>query len=73
MLTKQIFRILDMHCTSCAMSIDGELENTDGIRESTTNFAKGTTEISFENEKIDALKIIETIKKAGYLAEVKQS
>ena len=27
-----MFTIIGMHCSSCAMSIDGELEDTEGIK-----------------------------------------
>jgi len=70
MKTKQIFKIEGMHCSSCAMAIDGELEDMEGIKESNTNFAKGLTEVNFDSEKINIRKIIEIIKKVGYLAEV---
>ncbi len=39
---KVIFKIQGMHCTSCAMNIDGELEDTEGIKEAKTNYAKTT-------------------------------
>jgi copper chaperone CopZ len=71
MLFKQIFKVDGMHCTSCAMSIDGDLEDTEGVKEANTNFAKSTTEVRYDTEKIDNQKIIEVIKKAGYLAKVK--
>ena len=62
----QTFKIDGMHCTSCAMTIDMDLEDLDGVEESTTNYAKQLTEVKFDTEKISAEKIIETIKKTGY-------
>lgn len=61
-------KIDGMHCTSCAMNIDGELEDTEGVKSSTTNYAKQHTEVEFNEEKIDQSKIIEIIKKVGYIA-----
>lgn len=57
-----------MHCTSCAMNIDGELEDTDGVKNSNTNYAKQHTEVEFDEEKLDETQIIEIIKKVGYKA-----
>lgn len=67
-MIKKIFKISGMHCTSCAMNIDGELEDTKGIKESNTNYAKSQTEVEFDEEKINDKAIIEIIKKAGYQA-----
>lgn len=66
-----ILKINNMHCTSCAMGIDGELEDADGVLEATTSYAKAETKVKFDPEKIsvDALKSV--IKKAGYDAELK--
>jgi len=67
-MTKKIFKISGMHCTSCAMNIDGELEDTDGIKESNTNYAKSQTEVEFDSEKISDKTITDIIKKTGYQA-----
>lgn len=61
-------KIEGMHCTSCAMNIDGELEDTDGVKNSNTNYAKQHTEVEFDEEKLDETQIIEIIKKVGYKA-----
>jgi copper chaperone CopZ len=67
-MTKKIFKISGMHCTSCAMNIDGELEDTDGIKESNTSYAKSQTEVEFDPEKISDKVITEIIRKVGYQA-----
>jgi Cu+-exporting ATPase len=61
-------KIDGMHCASCAMNIDGELEDVEGVKNSNTNYAKQNTEVEFDEEKIDELKIIKIIKSAGYTA-----
>lgn len=67
-MTKKVFKITGMHCTSCAMSIDGELEDTEGVKQANTNYAKQQTEVQFEEEKLNDKKIIEVIKNVGYTA-----
>lgn len=64
--------IFGMHCTSCAFNIDGELEDTEGVKESKTNYAKQQTEVTFDPDKISPDKIIGIIKKLddSYDAEV---
>ena len=58
-----------MHCTSCAMNIDGELEDTGKIKNVRTNYAKAQTEVEFDTEEITEIEIVEIIKKVGYQAQ----
>ncbi len=67
-MTKKKLKITGMHCISCAMNIDGELEDTEGVKCSNTNYAKEVTEVEFDEEKLDEKQIIEIIKKVGYTA-----
>jgi copper chaperone CopZ len=70
MTVKTIFKITGMHCGSCAMNIDGELEDTDGVTTAVTNYAKSQTEITYNTEKISPEQIISIIKKTGYDAKI---
>ncbi|HZJ18686.1 MAG TPA: heavy-metal-associated domain-containing protein [Patescibacteria group bacterium] len=65
MITKK-FKITGMHCSSCAMNIDGELEDTEGVKEAKTSFAKQTVEVEYDANKLNDKKITEIIKTAGY-------
>lgn len=64
-------KILGMHCSSCAMNIDFDLEDLDGIKAAKTSYAKQESEIEFDEEKLNVQKIIETIRKTGYESEIK--
>lgn len=68
-MIKKIFRIDNMHCSSCAMDIDGELEDN-GVKESKTNYARSITEVEFEPSDISERQIIEKIKALGYTASI---
>lgn len=65
---KKKFKIIDMHCTSCALTIDMDLEDLAGIKEAQTNFAKSETEVELDPEKVSDKLILETIKNSGYTA-----
>lgn len=67
---KKKFKITDMHCTSCALTIDMDLEDLEGVKESKTSFAKSETEIEFDPEKVSTELILETIQKSGYEAKL---
>ncbi len=70
-MTKKKFKIIGMHCTSCAMNIDGDLEdNVKGIKSASTSYAKQETEVEFEEEEVKIEQIITQIKETGYQAEV---
>lgn len=60
------FTISGMHCTSCAMNIDGELEDLPGVSESTTNYAKAVTKVTFDSKKVDESTLVKTIEGLGY-------
>lgn len=67
-MIKKKFKIEGMHCTSCAMSIDMDLEDLDGVKQSNTSYAKMETEVEFDEEKVTDQNIIEIIEKLGYSA-----
>ena len=63
---KKKFKIIDMHCTSCAMTIDMDLEDLNGVKKAQTSYAKQECEVEFDTDKVTQAQIMETIKKAGY-------
>lgn len=67
-MVKKKLKIEDMHCTSCALTIDMDLEDLKGVKSAKTSYAKAETEVEFDEEKIDDQLILETIKKSGYNA-----
>lgn len=67
-ITKQKLKITGMHCTSCAMNIDFDLEDLDGVKKAQTSYVKAVTEVEFEDGKVNTNTIVETIKKTGYEA-----
>ncbi len=64
MKTIKTYKIAGMHCTSCAMLIEGELEDR-GL-EGACNFAKGVLEVQDDSEVIDDAKVKEAVEAAGY-------
>ena len=71
-IVKQKLKIEGMHCTSCAMSIDGDLEDyVKGVKSAKTNYAKQECEVEFEEKMVGIEGIINQIKKTGYQAKVK--
>lgn len=63
-------KIDGMHCTSCAINIDFDLEDIEGVKCAKTSYAKQETEIEFDEVKINEEIIIQTIQKTGYKARL---
>lgn len=63
------FKINGMHCTSCSMNIDGELEDTTGVISASTSYAKATTTIEYDSSKINPNQLKKIILQLGYKVE----
>lgn len=66
-MTKKTFSIKGMHCNSCAMAIELELE--DKVEKINVNYAREKAEVEFDSKKISEKEIITIIKKLGYEAK----
>ncbi len=64
MKLKKKFKIEGMHCSSCAITIDMDLEDLDGVGKAQTSYAKSETEIEFDEEKPRTEHICTTYKDA---------
>ncbi len=60
------FKVTNMECTSCAMSIDFDLEDLKGVVEASTNYARQRTTVTYDPELIDQKSIIARLKNLNY-------
>ena len=67
-MKKKIFIIEGMHCSSCAMTIDFDLEDIQGISKAVTSYAKQETVVEFDEAVVTEELIVQQIKKTGYTA-----
>lgn len=70
-ITKKKLKIEGMHCSSCAMNIDFDLEDLEGVKSVKTSYAKQESEVEFDGEKMTIEQIFAQIKKTGYKAQTK--
>ncbi|MBT2450395.1 cation transporter [Streptomyces sp. ISL-43] len=55
-----------MHCTSCGLLIDDELEEIPGVRSSSTDVRAGRTVVRLEEgAEVDAAVLVTAVQKAG--------
>jgi Cu+-exporting ATPase len=62
------FKIGGMHCVSCGMNIDGELEEAAGVISAATNYAQGRTVVVYDAAKINPKKLQKIIESLDYTA-----
>jgi copper chaperone CopZ len=63
-IMKKTFTVQGMHCTSCAMVIESDLEDA-GVAAS-CSYAKQTLSVEFDEKKISEEAIHNVVKKSGY-------
>lgn len=72
-IVKNKFKIEGMHCSSCAMNIDFDLEDLPGVKSAKTNYVKSEVEVEFDVKQLGEKEIIQQIRKTGYKAQILQS
>lgn len=60
------FKINGMHCTSCSLNIDGDLEDTPGVIRSSTSYAKSETTVEYDAGKVSLDRLRAVIENLGY-------
>lgn len=69
-MVKQRFQIQGMHCVGCAMTVDGAVEDLSGVKSATTNYARQTADVEYDESKVTEMQIMAAIKDAGYTAKI---
>ena len=63
-------RTTGMHCQSCSMLVQMNVEDLPGVASVSSDFRTGITEVDYDPDKLAVENIVETIVAAGYGAEV---
>jgi copper chaperone CopZ len=66
-MIKKKYNVKGMHCTSCAMTIEWELEDIGA--KAKCSYASAELEVEYDPETITHEKIVAAVKKAGYVAD----
>ena len=59
-------KLSGMHCPSCAMNVDGALEEIEGAREARTSYAKAETVLTVDETAVDMEKVKREVVNLGY-------
>lgn len=67
-MTRKRLQIKGMHCVGCAMTVDGALEDLPGVKSASTNYARQTTDVEYDEQKVTEAQLIAAVEQAGYQA-----
>ena len=67
-MLKQTFRVSDMHCSNCAMKIEGLEDDLPGVKSVNASYQKGLVVVEYDETRLTAEAVIQAIKKQGYTA-----
>ncbi|MDA3937580.1 MAG: heavy-metal-associated domain-containing protein [Actinomycetota bacterium] len=59
-----------LHCRSCSMMVDMTVGDLDGVASVETDYVTGVTKVEFDSDVVTLEGIMESIRAAGYGAEV---
>ncbi len=67
-MTKQVFRVPNMHCSACVMRLEGMEDELPGIKKITASYRKQHMEVEYDETQVTAEQIIAAAKQHGYEA-----
>ena len=68
-MMKKMFRVIDMHCSSCAMRIEGLEDTLNGVKRINASYQKGQMQVEYDETVITEEQILAAIKHLGYQAQ----
>jgi len=60
------FRVLDMHCSACAITLEGLEDELAGVRRASASYHRQTLEVEYDEMELSGQKIVEAASELGY-------
>ena len=67
-MTKSVFRVTDMHCSSCVMLVESIEDDLSGIQRVKASYQKARVEVEYDETMVSEAQIVAAIKQKGYEA-----
>jgi copper chaperone CopZ len=67
-MLKKTYRVEGMHCTNCAMNIEGIEDDLPGIKQVSASYQKGLMVVEFDELIVGEAEIFAELAKRGYQA-----
>jgi len=68
-MTRLVLSIPDMHCSSCAMKLEGIEDDLPGILHIKASYHKLTLEVEFDETRVSEAQILQAVARLGYTPE----
>lgn len=59
-----------MHCPSCSMLIEMNLNDLEGVQSASSDYRTGVTEVTYDTDLVTAERVVSEIEQAGYTAQL---
>ena len=66
MIVSKIFKITNMHCTACAMTLEGIEDDLNGVKRASANYANQHLLIEYDAALVSDGQIVTAIRQLGY-------
>jgi copper chaperone CopZ len=65
-MTRATFNVPDMHCSSCAMTLEGLEDELEGITRISASYHKQRLDVEFDEKRLSGAQIISAAAELGY-------
>jgi copper chaperone CopZ len=65
-MVKQIFRIPDMECPSCAMRLEGLEDDLPGVKRVRASVVRQQMEVEYDETRLTPAEIVAAVQRLGY-------
>ena len=69
MMKTSIFKIANMHCSACAMTLEGMEDDVKGVKRVSASYAKQRMEVEFDPEILTERQIVAAVNELGYTVQ----
>jgi copper chaperone CopZ len=67
-MVKKTYRVEGMHCSNCAMNIEGIEDDLPGVRQVCASYQKGQMVVEFDESRVSEAQILAAVERRGYQA-----
>jgi len=67
-MIKKVFRVPDMHCSSCVMNLESMEDDLPGIKRVTASYRKQIMEVEYDEAQVTESQIVHAANQRGYTA-----
>ncbi len=67
-MLKKIYRVDGMHCSNCAMNIEGIEDDLPGVKQISASYQKGRMVVEFDETLVSESQILVAVEERGYKA-----